>query len=150
FNLALHEREQRVVAAHTDVVAGVHASATLAHDDRAGRNQLAVVALHAEALGVAIAAVLGAGTSFLVCHFLFLRLLFRGPGCRRLRDGLFLSDRLLGSGRYRRFFHAAGEASRALRRGRRSLRLRRLHGHAIRRDLLDRKGGEALAVSALA
>ena len=51
------QREQRVVAAAADVVAGVEVGAALADDDLAGVDQLAAEALDAEALGVGVAAV---------------------------------------------------------------------------------------------
>ena len=51
------QREQRVVAATPDVLARVELGAALAHDDGAGGHGLAVEHLHAEALGIGIAAV---------------------------------------------------------------------------------------------
>src|SRR3954454_17439918 len=63
------QREQRVVPAATDAAARVEVGATLAHDDLAGVDDLAAVALDAEALGVGVAAVLGGRRALLVCHF---------------------------------------------------------------------------------
>ena len=56
------EREQRVVAAAADAVAGVEVGAALADDDLAGVDDLAAEALDAEALGVGVATVAGART----------------------------------------------------------------------------------------
>src|SRR4051812_18713952 len=52
-------REEGVVAAPSDVLAGVEPGAALAHDDGAGVDDRAVEHLDAEALGVGIAAVAG-------------------------------------------------------------------------------------------
>src|SRR4051812_9752039 len=62
------EREQRVVATAADVVARVEVRAALADDDLAGVDDLAAEALHAEALGVGVAPVLGGRGALLVCH----------------------------------------------------------------------------------
>src|SRR5450432_2361122 len=56
---AVDEREQGVIAAETDVRAGVKLGTALAHDDRAGRNDLAAEHLDAEHLGLRVAAVAG-------------------------------------------------------------------------------------------
>src|SRR5450756_567812 len=61
---------QGVVLAHADVLARMHLGAALAHDDAAGGDQLVAVALHAQALGLRIAAVSGAAACFLMCHIL--------------------------------------------------------------------------------
>ena len=53
FDRAGDEREQRVVAAAADAVAGVEVRAALADEDLAGVDVLAAEALDAEALGVA-------------------------------------------------------------------------------------------------
>jgi hypothetical protein len=74
-------REERVVPAEVGPVAGEERHAALADDDRAGSNQLAVAGLHAQTLANAVATVLGAGASLLVCHLgysSFLVLLRRG------------------------------------------------------------------------
>ena len=44
---------------YADILAGVETGAALAHDDRAGRNGLAAEHLHAEHLGLRVAAVAG-------------------------------------------------------------------------------------------
>jgi hypothetical protein len=56
-HLAVNLREQRVVLAEPDVQAGLEAPAFLAHENRAARNEVAVVAFDAESLRVAVAAV---------------------------------------------------------------------------------------------
>src|ERR1044072_1306601 len=60
--------EQRVVATTTDVHAGVEPCATLANDDLACVHHLAPEPLYAEALGVGVTPVAGAGRTLLVCH----------------------------------------------------------------------------------
>ena len=60
FNDAGHLGEQGVVLAHADVLAGLEAAAALAHDDGTAGNQLPAENLHAQALRIRIAAVLGA------------------------------------------------------------------------------------------
>src|SRR5689334_21779901 len=50
-------REQRVVAPHADVGAGMHLGAALTHDDGTGAYHLAAVTLHAETLRLRVAAV---------------------------------------------------------------------------------------------
>ena len=62
------QSEQRVVAAAADVVAGVEVGAALADEDLAGVDLLAAEPLHAEALGVGVAAVAAGGRTLLVCH----------------------------------------------------------------------------------
>ena len=61
-------REQRVVLAATDVLAGMELRAALAHDDVASLHVLAGELLHAQSLCVGIAAVTGGTKTFLVCH----------------------------------------------------------------------------------
>src|SRR3954453_12035422 len=67
-DVARDQREQGVVATATDARARVEVGAPLTHDDLTGVDQLAAVALHAEALGVGVAAVLGGRRALLVCH----------------------------------------------------------------------------------
>src|SRR4028118_288749 len=62
------QREQRVVAAAADTEAGVEVGAALAHDDLAGLDDLTAEALHAEALGVGVAAVAGGRGALFVSH----------------------------------------------------------------------------------
>src|SRR6478752_2921896 len=54
---AVDRGEQRVVAAETDVLAGVHLGAALADQNIARQDLLAAEALHAQPLAVGIAAV---------------------------------------------------------------------------------------------
>src|SRR3954451_21514779 len=61
-------REQRVVAAAADVLAGVEARAALAHDDGAGTNVGTRADLHPEPLGVGITAVPGGRGALLLRH----------------------------------------------------------------------------------
>src|SRR5690349_5536060 len=61
--------EQRVVLADPDAVARAEAGAALADDDLAAGDDLAGEHLHAEALGVGVAAVAGGAEALLVCHY---------------------------------------------------------------------------------
>src|SRR5690348_7069908 len=82
-DLAVHQREQRVVAAQADARARMELGAALAHDDVAGRNRLAAIELHAQVFRVGIAAVARGTYAFLVCHDICLWILFargRLPG----------------------------------------------------------------------
>src|ERR1044071_2755883 len=71
-HVARDQREQGVVTAAADAAARVEVGAALAHDDLAGVDQLTTEALHAEALGVRVAAVLGGRRALLVCHLVSL------------------------------------------------------------------------------
>ncbi len=68
FDGAVFEGENRVVAAKADIKAGVIAGAALANDDGAGGYKLAAIGFDAAILRVAVAAVLGAALTFLMCH----------------------------------------------------------------------------------
>src|SRR5690349_11928330 len=57
-DVAGHGREHRVVVAETGPRTGKERHPALAHDDRAGRHELAVAGLDAEALAGAVATVL--------------------------------------------------------------------------------------------
>src|SRR5262245_62391163 len=92
-DLAFAKREQGVVLADADVVAGVPFGAALTDDDVAGKNALAARLLDAEAPAGRIAAVARGAACFLVCH-LGLSLFFR-LGSGLLRRGLRLRCRLL-------------------------------------------------------
>src|SRR5213076_872452 len=67
-DLAVREREQRVVAAQAHVLARVELRAALAHDDVPGLDGLATIDLHAQVLRVRIAAVAGGTACLFVCH----------------------------------------------------------------------------------
>ena len=64
--------EQRVVLAAADAVARVELGAALPDDDLAGLDDLAAEALDAQALGVGVATVAGAGCALFVCHVAYL------------------------------------------------------------------------------
>src|SRR5579863_389258 len=74
-HLAGHLGEQRVIGSYADVRARTHLRAALADDDVAGQHLLAPKALHAEALGVGIAAVLGTAACLFVCHDSILKMM---------------------------------------------------------------------------
>jgi hypothetical protein len=65
---SVHFGEQRVVAAHADVFAGVHTRAALTDDDAAGGDQFATEAFNAESFGLRNATVEGTAASFFMCH----------------------------------------------------------------------------------
>jgi hypothetical protein len=65
---AVGEREQRVVGADADVVAGAVLRAALAHEDVARDHALATELLEAESLALGLAAVLGAAACLFMCH----------------------------------------------------------------------------------
>src|SRR4029077_16416612 len=73
-NAAVDERENRVVATESNVLARKELGAALANDNVAGQNRFAAKSFYTETLADAIAAVLNAALSFLMCHGLgFLR-----------------------------------------------------------------------------
>src|SRR5207302_11460412 len=78
------EREQRVVAAHADLVAGMELGAALAHDDVAGDDDLAAVFLDAEAPARTVAAVARRAAGLFVCHLV--------TSCRRSATGIDAGD----------------------------------------------------------
>src|SRR4030095_14167297 len=67
-NVAVNERENRVIAAETGVFAGLKFRSALANDDVAGENHLAAKSLYAETFADAVSAVFNAALSFFVCH----------------------------------------------------------------------------------
>src|SRR5687768_17067064 len=73
-----HQRENRVVAAEADVVAGAPLGAALADDDVARDDELAAEFFHAEAFSGGIAAVPGRAACFLMSHF-------GSPGAKSIR-----------------------------------------------------------------
>src|SRR4029079_813655 len=82
-DVARDQREQRVVAATADAVAGVEVRAALADEDLARVDELAAEALHAEELCVRVATVAGRGRTLLVCHVSTCLLWVSGPKLRR-------------------------------------------------------------------
>ncbi|SOY51190.1 conserved membrane hypothetical protein [Cupriavidus taiwanensis] len=73
-HVAVDQGEQRVVLAHADVVAGMHAGTALADDDAAGVDGLATKHLHAQTLRFGITAVPRGTAAFFLCHVLLLSL----------------------------------------------------------------------------
>src|SRR5256885_11607182 len=67
-NVAVDERENRVIAAEPNIFAGLKFRAALANDNVAGDDHLATEFFHAEPFANAIAAVLNAALSFFMCH----------------------------------------------------------------------------------
>ena len=67
-DVAVGKGKKGVVPAHADVVAGVELGAALADKDGAGGDELAPVALHAEALAVTVATVACRPLTFFMCH----------------------------------------------------------------------------------
>jgi hypothetical protein len=67
-DVAVDQREDRVIAAETDVFTRHEFRAALADNDVASHNHLAAKSLDAEAFTDAIPTVLNAALSFFVCH----------------------------------------------------------------------------------
>jgi len=67
-DLAVHEGEQRPIAPGADVAAGEKLGAPLAHDDAAGRHELAAIPFHTETFADAVASVTNAALTFLMSH----------------------------------------------------------------------------------
>src|SRR5262245_9342093 len=76
-HFAIDEREQRVVAALPDALAGVELRPQLADDDVPGDDLLAAVTLHAAALAVRITTVAAGALTFFMCHGMYLTQLNR-------------------------------------------------------------------------
>jgi len=55
--MTVHKRKERVIAAHADPGARMELGSTLAHDNIAGNNALAAIALHAQIFWIRIAPV---------------------------------------------------------------------------------------------
>src|SRR5437868_9855259 len=67
-DMAVDQREQRVVLADADIHAGVEPRAALADDDRTGGDQFTAVSLDAQHLGLGVAAVPCGTAAFFLCH----------------------------------------------------------------------------------
>jgi hypothetical protein len=65
---AVDLREERVVLPETDVQTGTEPAAALTDEDRSSRHDVAVVALHAQALRVAVPTVTRAALTLFCCH----------------------------------------------------------------------------------
>ena len=82
-DLAVDEREQRVVLADTDVDAGVHFGPALADDDGSRGDRLAAEGFDAEPFGLRIAAVARAAARLLCAMSGYLSVLRFNRRCRR-------------------------------------------------------------------
>src|SRR5438105_9715525 len=67
-DLPVGQREEGVVGALADALAGMDPGPPLADDHAPGRDLLAAERLHAETLGLGVPAVLGGAAALLVCH----------------------------------------------------------------------------------
>src|SRR5882724_7651253 len=67
-DLAVDQREQRVVGTHADVFAGVILRSTLTNDDVACNDGFTAEFFQAQTFRLRIAAVLGTAAGFFVCH----------------------------------------------------------------------------------
>ena len=67
-NLAVHQREKRVVTAHADVLTGMPLGSTLANDDVACDDRLAAKLLNTQTLRIGIATVAAGTLSLLMSH----------------------------------------------------------------------------------
>ena len=72
FNGTLGKSEQRVIAATSDVDAGVEVRSALTNQDFAGFDLLAAIALYAQALSVRVTTVASRTRSLFVCQFALL------------------------------------------------------------------------------
>jgi hypothetical protein len=71
---AVDLRKQRIILAAAYVESGMELGAPLAHDDLTRGDKLPPVTLYSEALGNRLSAVLGASSTFLMCHTVLLSL----------------------------------------------------------------------------
>ena len=71
-DLTLDEREEGVVLATADVLAGVDVSAVLADENLAGLHGLTVKTLGAQTLAAGVATIAGGTETFFVCHVRYL------------------------------------------------------------------------------
>ena len=69
-DLAVDDREQRVVAAALDVVSRMELGTALTHENRSARHQLTAEGLDAQVLRIAVAAVSRTAQSFFMSHVL--------------------------------------------------------------------------------
>src|SRR5262249_7607023 len=83
-HLAVGKREERIVAADADVLAGLELRAALADDDRAGGDDFAGIGFDAQVLRVGVAAVARRALTFLMCHVAIL--------CREFRARQYSDD----------------------------------------------------------
>src|SRR5688572_11338388 len=67
-DLAVLQREDRVIAAQADIEAGMELGASLADDDGAGGDELPAVDFDSSVLCIAVATVLGGALTLLMCH----------------------------------------------------------------------------------
>ena len=67
-HLAVHQGENRVIAAETDILAGLEFRSALADDDVPGNDCLAAKFFDTQSLADAVATVLDASLTFLVSH----------------------------------------------------------------------------------
>jgi hypothetical protein len=67
-HLSIRGGEQRIVPAHTDVVAGKEFCSALSYDDCAGFSYLAPIQFHTSVLRVTVSAVSRGALSFFMCH----------------------------------------------------------------------------------
>lgn len=69
-HVAISQREQRPVAPHADIAAGVKLGAALANNNITGDHCLPAKFLHTQPFTCAVATVAGTALSFLMCHVL--------------------------------------------------------------------------------
>ncbi len=62
------QRKQRVVTAHADIGASMETGTALTHDDRTGADRFTAVCLHAQHLGLRVAAVPCGTAALFLCH----------------------------------------------------------------------------------
>ena len=70
FDDAVTQCIQRVILAHTDILAGIVLRAALTNDDVASNGGLSTEKFHSESLTSGLTTVLGTTNTFFVCHIL--------------------------------------------------------------------------------
>jgi len=66
-DLAVNQRKEGIVGAHTNIGAGMDVRASLANQNIACQNELAIRAFYTQSLGLRITAVLGGAAALLMC-----------------------------------------------------------------------------------
>src|SRR5690348_7357905 len=70
-HISIDQSEQGVIATHTNLLARLNLRTALAHNDAPCRNQLTIVALHAQHFRLAISTIARATYTFFMCHDFF-------------------------------------------------------------------------------
>jgi hypothetical protein len=93
-DLTVNQRENRMIAAETDVFARLVRGSALANNDIAGGNGLTAIDFNAKTAACRIASVTGTATCLMMCHLKNSSFLPCHPGKSRDRVNLFTGSRL--------------------------------------------------------